>query len=63
MSEEKLKKQMDEDMDEIFKTEEIINFMFDLVQKAYLKGIQTGMKIKSSEKQAEQFLKENEVEG
>ncbi|MCR5218610.1 hypothetical protein [Treponema sp.] len=45
MTETELKEEMDKDLGEIFNVENIINFQFDLMQKAYLKGIGTGRKI------------------
>ncbi len=51
MTEEELKEKMDKDLNEVFDVKNIIDFQFDLLQKAYLKGIETGMKISSSEKQ------------
>lgn len=57
MDEEELKEKMDKDWNEIFDVKSIIDFQFALLQKAYHKGIETGMKISSSEKQ---FLKESE---
>lgn len=57
MTEEELKEKMNKDLGEIFDVKIIMDFHFDLLQKAYLKGIETGMKINSSEKQL------NEVEG
>lgn len=47
---------MDKDWNEIFDVKNIMDFQFALLQKAYQKGIETGMKISSSEKQL------NEVE-
>lgn len=56
MDEEELKEKMDKDWNEIFDVKNIMDFQFALLQKAYQKGIETGMKISSSEKQL------NEVE-
>lgn len=56
MDEEELKEKMDKDWNEIFDVKSIMDFQFALLQKAYQKGIETGMKISSSEKQL------NEVE-
>lgn len=39
---------MDRDLEEVFDVKSIMNFMFDLLQKAYLKGLETEMKISSS---------------
>ena len=44
MTEEELKEKMDKDLEEIFNVKSIIDFQFDLMQKAYLKGIETGLK-------------------
>jgi hypothetical protein len=51
MTEEELKEKMNKDLGEIFDVKIIMDFHFDLLQKAYLKGIETGMKISSYEKQ------------
>lgn len=51
MDEEELKEKMDKDWNEIFDVKSIMDFQFALLQKAYQKGIETGMKISSSEKQ------------
>ena len=48
MTEEELKEKMDKDLNEVFNVKSIIDFQFDFLQKAYLKGIKTGMKISSS---------------
>ena len=45
MTEEQIKTEMDKSIREVFNTDEIINFQFDLVQKALLKGLDLGMKI------------------
>ena len=56
MDEEELKEKMVIDWNEIFVVKSIMDFQFALLQKAYQKGIETGMIISSSEKQL------NEVE-
>ena len=53
MTEKELEEKMNKDLDEVFNVKSIIDFQFDLMQKAYLKGIQTGMKISRE-------IKENE---
>ena len=50
MTEEELKEKMDKDWNEIFDVKIIMDFQFALLQKAYQKGVETGMKISSSEK-------------
>lgn len=45
MTEEQIGMEMDKSMHEIFNTDEIVKFQFDLVQKAFLKGLELGMKI------------------
>lgn len=45
MTEEQVKEEMDKSLKEIFDTKQIIDFQFDLVQKAFLKGMELGMKI------------------
>lgn len=48
MTEEELKEKMDKDWNEIFDVKSIMDFQFALLQKAYQKGIETGMKISNS---------------
>lgn len=48
MTEEELKEKMDKDLDEIFNVKSIMDFHFNLVQIAYIKGLETGMKISNS---------------
>jgi hypothetical protein len=50
MSEEELKEKMSKDLKEIFDAKTITNFILDLVHNAYLRGMETGMKISDSEK-------------
>ena len=45
MTEEKLRAEMDKALHEVFNTDEIVKFQFDLVQKALWKGLELGMKI------------------
>lgn len=45
MTEEQIKIEMDKALHEVFNTDEIVKFQFDLVQKAFLKGLELGMKI------------------
>lgn len=45
MTEEQIRIEMDKAIHEVFNTDEIVNFQFDIVQKAFLKGIELGMKI------------------
>jgi hypothetical protein len=35
---------MDKDLNEVFNVKSIIDFQFDLLQKAYTKGLETGLK-------------------
>jgi len=51
MNETELREKMDKDLKEVFNVDNIINFQFDLMQKAYLKGLETGMKIGKEVKQ------------
>lgn len=44
MTEEELKEKMDKDLNEVFNVKSIIDFQFDLLQKAYTKGLETGLK-------------------
>lgn len=44
MTEEELKEKMDKDLEEVFNVKSIIDFQFDLMQKAYTKGLETGLK-------------------
>lgn len=48
MTEKELKEKMNKDLDEIFNVKSIMDFHFNLVQIAYVKGLETGMKISSS---------------
>lgn len=43
LTEEELNKKIDADLNAIFDVTSIMNFQFDLLRKAYLKGIETGM--------------------
>ena len=45
MSEKQVKDEMNKALNKIFDTEKIINFQFDIAQKAFLKGLELGMKI------------------
>ena len=45
MTEEKLKEAMDKSLREIFDTDRIIDFHFELIQKGVLSGLQLGMKV------------------
>ena len=45
MTEEQVKEEMDKSLKEMFDIEQIIYFQFGLVQKAFLKGVELGMKI------------------
>lgn len=44
MEEKELKEKMNKDLDEVFNVKNIIDFQFDLVQKAYVKGLELGLK-------------------
>ena len=44
MTEEELREKMKKDLDEAFNVKSIIDFQFDLLQKAYTKGLETGLK-------------------
>lgn len=57
MTDEELKGKMKKDLDEIFNVEKIIDFHFDLLQKAYIKGLNTGLKINETAS-TETMLKE-----
>lgn len=48
MTDKELEEKMDKDWNEIFDVKSIMDFQFALLQKAYQKGIETGMKISSS---------------
>lgn len=43
LTEEELNKKIDADLNAIFDVTSIMNLQFDLLRKAYLKGIETGM--------------------
>lgn len=43
MTEEELREKMNKDLDEAFNVKSIIDFQFDLLQKAYTKGLETGI--------------------
>ena len=45
MTEEQIKIEMNKALHEVFNTDEIVKFHLDLVQKAFLKGLEIGMKI------------------
>ena len=45
MTEEELTEKMDKDLKEVFNVKSIMDFQFDLMQKAYLKGIETGQMV------------------
>ena len=45
MTEEQIKIEMNKALYEVFNTDEIVKFHLDLVQKAFLKGLEIGMKI------------------
>lgn len=45
MTEEQIRVEMDKALKEVFNTDKIINFQFDLVQETFLKGLALGMKI------------------
>lgn len=45
-----LKEKMNKDLNEVFDVKSIIDFQFDLLGKAYLKGLETGIEIGKSEK-------------
>ncbi len=47
MEEKELKEKMDKDLEEVFNVKSIIDFQFDLVQKAYVKGLELGLKVGS----------------
>lgn len=49
MTEEELKEIMKKDLDGVFDVKPIIDFHFDLLQKAYVKGLNTGLKAGKSE--------------
>ena len=49
MTEPELKEEMQKAINEVFKTDEIIYFMFDLTQKAFTKGLELGMKVNKKE--------------
>ena len=44
MTEEELKEIMKKDLDEVFDVKNIIDFHFDLLREAYIKGLDTGLK-------------------
>lgn len=44
MKDEELKEKMNKDLDEVFDVKSIVDFQFDLTQKAYTKGLVTGLK-------------------
>lgn len=48
MTDKELEEKMDKDLDEIFNVKIIMDFQFDLLKTAYIKGIATGMKISNS---------------
>ena len=58
MTEEQVKEEMDKSLKEMFDIEQIISFQFGLVQKAFLKGVELGMKIGKEIKEKE--IKEND---
>lgn len=45
MNENEIRSEMDKALHEVFNTEEIIGFEFNLMRKAFLKGLELGMKI------------------
>lgn len=45
MTEEELKEKMKKDLDEVLNVKNIIDFHFDLLQKTYVKGLETGLKV------------------
>ena len=49
MTKEELKERMAKDIKEVFNTDTVINFIFSLVQDAYEKGLETGMRISSDD--------------
>ncbi len=57
MTDEELKEKMKKDLDEVFNVENIIDFHFDLLRKAYIKGLNTGLKINETAS-TETLLKE-----
>lgn len=58
MTEEELKEKMKKDLDEVLNVKSIIDFQFDLVQKAYLKGLEIVFKANETTKELEQENKE-----
>ena len=58
MAEEELKEKMKKDLDEVLNVKSIIDFQFDLVQKAYLKGLEIVFKANETTKELEQENKE-----
>lgn len=61
MKEEELEEKMKKDLDEVFNVEKIMDFQFDLSQKAYSKGLETGLligrPIEGTEKESYEFVK------
>lgn len=49
MTEKELKEIMEKDLDEALDVKTIIDFHFDLLQKTYVKGLDTGLKAGKSE--------------
>ena len=45
MTEEEIKKQMKKALNEVFNVDEIFNLHFNIMQQAFLKGLELGMKI------------------
>ena len=45
MTKEQIKIEMDKALHEVFNTDEIVKYNLDLVQKAFMKGLELGMKI------------------
>ena len=54
MTEERLTEEMDKALHDVFDTKQIVDFQFDLVQKAFLKGLEFGMKI--NKEQAKEII-------